>query len=522
MPVQQVREIYSQFAGWFLRLDRRARWVIAGTGAALLAGLLLLAARGSRGPAMEPLFTRLEAADAAAIVAQLEEQGVPYQLAGDGSAILVPADQVDRLRLDLAAQGLPREGTVGFELMDDLPLGATEFERRVQYVRGLQGELARTIARIEGVEAARVHVVLPEESPFIGETRPATAAVFVQLRPGADLEPGQVQAIMNLVAAGVEGLQPQDVTVVDAGGRLLSAEVRPGATDGEEPAAGDRFEMEREFEQQLQHSLQTLLEQVLGPGNVVARVNAELNFDRQTTERRLFEPPDDGGQGILRSIQELEETFTGEGAPAGVPGDANIPTYPQVNGGNGEYRRNERTANYEVNEVIDRVQVAPGAVKRLSVAVVVNGELTPERQQALGQVVAAAIGSDPARQDQVQVVGMPFNTDVADRIQRSLDEERQAREAAWRLAWMVAGGLAVVALVALAFVAWRRRRTPAGEPVPAAGDEGAGIPAPVPPPVRANGRPQSAGVYEQVSELVRNQPEHVAQVIRTWLAERQA
>ena len=525
MPVLQVRELPKQFAAWFRQLRPGARALVVAAAVAVLGGLLALAAWGSRGPRFEPLFTRLDPADAAAIVAQLEEQGVPYQLAEGGQAVLVPADQVDRLRLELAAQGLPREGTVGLELMENMPMGATEFERRVQYLRGLQGELARTIGRVEGVEAARVHVVLPEDSPFVEETKPATAAVLVQLRPGVELQPEQVRSIMHLVASAVEGLKPEDVTVVDTSGRLLSAEVTP---EGEQAAAGgDRFEVERQFEAELQHSLQTLLEQVLGPGNVIARVNAELNFDQQTIERHLFQPPADGGQGILRSIQELQETFTGQGAPAGVPGDTNIPTYPQVGGGNSDYQRTQRTANYEVNEIIERVQVAPGAVRRLSVAVVVNGQLTPDRQLALQQAVAAAIGSDPQRQDQVQVVAMPFDTTMADRLEQSLQEERQAREAVRRTVELVAAAVLGLLAVVVLVVAWRRRRA-AREAValPAGGPEGfaePGVvtPAEAPAAGQANGRPKESSVYEQVSELVRNQPEHVAQVIRTWLSERQ-
>ena len=542
MPVAQLRQLPQQFLAWFRQLKAPARWVVVGTAVLVLGGLLALALAGRGGTQWEPLFTRLDPADAAAIVGQLEEQGVPFQLAEGGQAILVPAEAVDRLRLDLAAQGLPREGTVGLELMERMPMGATEFERQVQYLRGLQGELARTIGRLEGVEAARVHVVLPEESPFVGERRPATAAVLVQLKPGAELGPEQVRSIMHLVASAVEGLKPEDVTVVDTAGRLLSAQV-PAGEEGSPVAQGDRFEIERRFEEELQHRLQTLLEQVLGPGNVIARVRAELNFDQQVVERHLFEPPADGGQGLLRSIQELQETFTGQPAPGGVPGDANIPTYPQVGGGTGDYQRSERTANYEVNEVIDRLQVAPGAVRRLSVAVIVNGQLTPERQQALQQAVAAAIGSDPQRQDQVEVVAMPFDTTVADRLQQSLEAERQAREANRRLA-LLAGAAVLAGLgLILLILGWRRRRAarralvgepaagfplPAGKPgavpvSPAAEGARAGAGGAVAVPggaVPVNGRAAEAAAHEQVSELVKNQPEHVAQVIRSWLAER--
>ncbi|ADU51091.1 flagellar M-ring protein FliF [Thermaerobacter marianensis DSM 12885] len=546
MPVTQLRQLPLQFLAWFRQLKPAARWVVVSAAGLVLAGLLALILVGRGNPRWEPLFTRLDPADAAAIVSQLEEKGVPYQLAQGGQAILVPGTEVDRLRLELAAQGLPREGTVGLELMDSIPMGATEFERQVQYVRGLQGELARTISRLDGVEAARVHVVLPEDSPFVGQRRPATAAVLVQLKPGASLAPEQVRSIMHLVASAVEGLKPEDVTVVDTTGRLLSAEVPPEEGQGA-VVQGDRFEIERRFEQELQQSLQTLLEQVLGPGNVIARVNAELNFDQQVIERHLFQPPADGGQGILRSIQELQETFTGQGVPVGVPGDSNIPTYPQLVGGTGQYQRTERTANYEINEVVDRVQVAPGAVRRLSVAVVVNGDLTPQRQQALQQAVAAAIGTDPQRQDQVEVVGMPFDTSVADRLQQSLDEERQAREQARRMALLA--GAAVLALLALGLLVavWRRRRAArraaaeaqmGGLGVPVQGMPGAGgLPGAVPPAAPAgagavggpaagaaaawaNGRAADAAAYDQVAELVKNQPEHVAQVIRSWLAER--
>ncbi|MCL6451719.1 MAG: flagellar M-ring protein FliF, partial [Acetobacteraceae bacterium] len=302
----------QRVAGVWKRLLPWQKAAVAGVALAVMVGLL--AGTGVFTPdRYAPLFTGLEPQDAAEIVSTLEASGVPYRLGAGGTAVLVPETQVYRARLDMAARGLPRGGVVGYEIMDRTRLGSTDFEQRISYLRALQGELARTIMRVNGVEQARVHIVLPEESLFISEKRPATAAVLLGLRPGVELGREQVQGIVHLVSRSVEALSPDDVTVIDTHGRILSA----GLGDGGQPAgvALTQLDVARAFESQLAESLETLLQQVFGPANVAARVSAQINFDEKVTEKSLFEPVADQ-EGMARSVQELEEYFKGEGAGA--------------------------------------------------------------------------------------------------------------------------------------------------------------------------------------------------------------
>lgn len=504
-------------------------WVRGGilTAAALLLVWGAWQAGPGAAPRWQPLFTGLAPQDAAAIVERLEREGVPYRLSGQGSTVEVPEDQVYRVRLQLAAEGIPTGGVVGYELFDQSRFGDTDFDRRVRFLRALQGELARTIQQIEGVEAARVHIALPEDSLFLTERQPASAAVLLRLRPGARLGPEQVRAVVNLVAGSVEGLEPQQVTVVDERGRLLSAGLGAGEEEAAAPA-GDALTAQREVEARLQRELQALLEQVLGPGNVVTRVAVELNMDRLTVERELFEParPD----GVLRSVQELRERFEGEGTPpvGGVPGtgaNGDVPSYPVVvGGGQGTYEREETVRNFEVNRVVEHRVVAPGAVRRLSVSVVVNRALDPAQERAIRDVVAAAIGFDPQRSDQIAVIGMPFDTSLAERLAGPEAGEAPTREGAGLPlpAWALGAGGALLATLALgAWLAARarmRRRLAALEQelLTRLEQERRRLQE----AAAANGRARAGGgLAAGVEEAARQDPARVARVLRVWLTE---
>lgn len=502
--------------------------------AVMAAGLMLVLLLGWRlaggfEPRFEPLFADLEPADAAAIVDRLEEQRVPYRLANGGRDVLVPADQVHRLRLEFAGQGLPTGGLLGFELFDETRFGDTEFDRRVRLLRALQGELARTIEELEGVESARVHIVLPEESLFLSEQRPASAAVLLELRPGVDLSAEQIRALVNLVAGSVEGLEPSGVTVVDARGRVLSDRAMV-QQEQELPGAVSGLTLQRQVEEHLQDELTSLLEQVLGPGNVVARVAAELDLDRVTVEREVFEPSD--GEGLLRSVQELRERFEGTGATVGgVPGPETdtTPSYPlAVPGSEGTYEREEALRNYEVNRTTETRVVAPGAIRRLSVSVVVNRALTPDQEQAIRATVEAAIGYDPQRQDQVAVIGMPFDTSLADQLREELNREQAARQA-WRT-WAIPVAAAVVAVAgAAAWVVVTRRRmqrqlAALEEELARRAELERRRVVEVPEAVSANGSGTGNGkvaspMETELDQAARQQPEVVARVLRVWLAE---
>lgn len=516
----------ARFREWW---RAQSVWVRTGAVVALLTLAGWAAWRSDAGsePQWQPLFADLQPQDAAAIVERLEQEAIPYRLADQGRAVLVPAEEVHRLRLRLAAEGMPTGGVLGFELFDQSRFGDTEFDRRIRFLRALQGELARTIQQIEGVEAARVHVVLPEPSLFLSEQQPASAAVLLKLRPGAQLGAEQVRAVVNLVAGSVEGLKPENVTVVDVRGRLLSAGLAGVEPDGPVDASS-ALAAQREVEGRLQRELQALLEQVLGPGNVVTRVAVELNLDRLTVERELFEPA--RPEGVLRSVQELRERFEGSGTPpGGVPGagaNGEVPTYPiAVGSGQGTYERDESVRNFEVNRVVEHRVVAPGAVRRLSVSVVVNGTLKPDQEQAIRDLVAAAIGFDPQRADQVAVIGMPFDTSLAERLGEQLEQEAPSAERRPQGAGVPVAVLAAVAgvLLALALGAWwlararvRRRLAALEQEMLARLEQERRR---LQEAAAANGRRKQAGVAASIEDAARQDPERVARLLRVWLAE---
>ena len=393
---------------------RRRRGVLTAGVVALIA-LGIWGSIAARGPAMAPLFTQLQPSDAAAIVSQLQSQHVPYQLASNGATIMVPKSQVYQLRLDMAAKGLPNAGVVGFSLFNNPSITQTQFDQQVNFLRALEGELTTTILYINGVQAARVALTLPNQNTTFlsGNNPPPTASVLVRLAPGASLSPSQIQGIMHLVAASVQGMKPSDVTVLDSTGTLLSAEV--GATTTSAANSGSQAQQQinltNQFDQQLQNNLQGLLDQVLGPGNAIARVQATLNFNQETTTSKLFVPVKGGQNGVLQTVNNLKETFSGTGTPPAPAGTAsNTPSYAFGTTGTGKnkYTQTQSQAQYAVSQTTDRTIVAPGTVARLSVAVAVNRKLTAAQQAAITQMVNAAIGADPARKDQITVVGMPF------------------------------------------------------------------------------------------------------------------
>lgn len=503
----RTNEVLGKVASTWAGIPARKRLVVMAAAAvtlALLAGWTFLAGR----PEFVVLYNRLEAQDAAAIVDVLAAQGTQYRLADGGATILVPSRDVHQTRLQLAADGLPSQGTPGFELLDGVSIGATDFERRNAYIRALSGELARTIGRVAGVESARVHVVLPEQSLFTSQAKPTTAAVFIQHRPGGRLDPDQVQGIIHLVSRSVEGLSPDMVTVVDESGRVLEASGVRGT-----PAVADRaasqIEASRQFSRDLESNLQRLMEQVLGPGNVATRVAAELSFDESMINRKTYEPVVDGG-GILRSIHETSEFArggaAGDGGPAGT--QTNVPLYQAPAAPAGTESESERTEvlrNYEINEIVEQTVIAPGTVRRLSVSVVVNRDLAPADVERLEKLVAAAVGSDPRRADQIVITGMPFNTDLAQTVAADI-------AAARRNQLIVTGagiGLALLMGLVLFLRARRSGRQRAAAPVVVA-EEVTEL---------KSLEENRSRTQEELQRLFRSRPQSAAEVIRTWLVE---
>lgn len=356
-----------------------------------------------------PLFTNLKLDDAGEIVEKLKESNINYQLVDSGTTILVSSDKVYETRLMMGREGLPRTGGVGFrDLFTSSNLTSTDWERQVKYNLALQEDLTHTIQSLFEVREAKVNIVAAKQSLFLDPSASsgATAGILLDIRSGYQLSPDQVKGIVHLVSHSVEGLKPENVTVIDKHGRILSAE----AVSTPYQHVSNQMATQVVFQKDLENSISSLLQQVFGIGNVVVKVAANLNFDERILEMRLFEPVVDDS-GILRSISEINEQYIGTGQQSsGVPGvESNVPGYVSQNGeGLTEYEKSEIIKNFEINETFEKLVIAPGTIKKLSVAVVVNSELNEEQKTRISEIISGAIGAESGR-DEITVDGFLFD-----------------------------------------------------------------------------------------------------------------
>ena len=355
------------------------------------------------------LFSNLDRDDASAVVAKLKEMKVPYRLEGEGGTIEVPQQRVRELRLELAGGGLPRGGGIGFESFDKMRLGATEFEQRVLYRRSLEGELSRTIDTIASVQSSRVHLVLPERSVFVGRAEPASASIVLKLRPGRVLGASEVAGVVHLVSSSVGALTPERVAVVTTEGTVLHKPRREGEAAGDD----DQTTSSRSLESTLEDRTRSMLEKVLGPGHVDVRVSADL--DRSRVER--VEDRYDPRQTALRSEQSSVERSGADKSATGVPGaESNLPDGSGKADGGAPHDgalRESHTRNFEVDHVVEKRLVTGGSIRRLTVAVVVDGHgkdgaRPKEEVERLAGLVRSAVGADERRGDIVTVESVPF------------------------------------------------------------------------------------------------------------------
>ena len=371
-------------------------------------------------PQMVPLFTDLSVEDSASIVKDLERQAVPYQLKSDGAIIMVPKDRVARLRMKLAESGLPKGGGVGYEIFDKTDsLGTTTFVQNINHLRALEGELSRTIRSIDRVQAARVHLVLPERQLFSRDKVDASASIVLKVR-GA-LEPQQVRAIRHLVASAVNGLKPERVSVIDETGKLLA----DGATADNQLNGASSDERKLAYENRLRSEVETIVSSVVGPGHARVQINADFDVNRITQTSDKFDP--DGR--VLRSSQTREEqSATSDNREGSVsvgtelPGGARPQQQPADSGNRGDQsRKTEEIVNYEISRTTKTEVIEAGRVNRISAAVLVDGVYNkndkgevayqPRPKEELDRIAAlvrSAIGFDAKRGDQVEVVNLRF------------------------------------------------------------------------------------------------------------------
>lgn len=466
MP-DKARAFLKQLSDFWASLPTPKRFALVFFTTAALIAVIAISVVSSR-EHYAYLYTELSTEDAAQMVEKLKTGQVPYHLENGGTAIEVPEDRVAALRLEFAAGGLPRGGSVGFEIFDRSRIGATEFEQQVNLRRALEGELVRSVMSIDGVKAARVHLVLPEHRLFAAREESASASVVVKLTNATNFGKREVAAVVHLVSMAVPGLSKDRISVVSTEGLTLH---RPNSDAGGASDMSDRgTEQSRALGSQLEADTQAQLERVVGPGNADVRVNVELNEASRERTEELYDP----SKTALRSEHKTEESNgAADNGVAGVPGaKSNLPDAQDgktaddaTPTGGGGIRKSE-TRNWEVQRITQKTTMPPGDIKRLSVAVVLNGRYerhgehstfvprSPEEVTALEGIVKHVVGFDATRGDEVEVRAVQFARLDTDEAPPVVDKLTQVRR------WLpigLAGLLAVAVLCALVMV-WRQRK----------------------------------------------------------------
>jgi len=508
---EQIKKMWSGFTS-----VQKATLVAVSAIAIISAGYFVWLAQQ---PNYEPLFTDLDPKTASAYTSKLEEMNVPIKLADEGKTIMVPAEDKYQLRIDLAGEVDAPGSVVGYEIFNETKFGETDTDKRMKFLMALQGELTRTIEEIDEVDSARVLIALPQTSLFIKDEQEPTASVMLKLKPYAGLKPEQVKAIMSLVSHSVERLKPQNVSVMDGNGNDLSEAIAETAfSPNSAKFTANQLALKQQYEAELAKSVQSMLEKMRGPGKAVVRANVAMDFDQieRTSEKY--------GDAVLASEHSKEETSSGTSSGGANPADSNMggPSYGSAGSGTNEQSSTERTRNYEVSKTVETQIVAPGKVTKVSLSVLIDGELTPEEQEKITDAVSKAGGIDTARGDQVSIVGMPFNNAEQERMRQEMAKAEADKQ---RNEYIKIGlvALAVLASVGLLFFLLRKfqpslRQSPGmsvRSELAAAGESQIDIEIPpLAPEITDKQR-----MKIQVEKLATTNPEEVAKVIKTWLVE---
>lgn len=509
-------------------LARYRRLLLFTAGSLMLAGFIGLVLWSSETP-YRAVYAGMSEKDAAAIVEVLQKEHIPYRLEGSGT-VMVPADQVYQVRLKLAGQGVAPSGNTGFELFDQSnEFGLSDFTRKVNLQRALQGELARTIEVIPQVQAARVHLVMPKESAFAERNRKASASVMLQIG-GQRLPKKTVLAIQNLVAASIPELEPGAVTVVDSSGNMLSG------NDEKQPMSEGQSmqEYQARLERNIEQRITGMLEQIVGPGQAVVRVSSSINREYVEQNSTRYNPDEQ----VLRSQKAIEEKHSSTGtnaAPIGVPGMAsNTPgANPAVQADGSvasaqppqdQASRSESVNNYEISTTHEHRIVPFGSIRKLSVAVIVGGHYTTDKDgkqvftprskeelASIRQLVERAMGYDENREDSLEVQSLPL-------VDISSNADREALEAAENKAFylqIARYSMAALALVLLALFVLRplARRLGSNE-VEAQGNPLPSLPEPTQLSPEAY---QRLANLEKLRQSVAMEPDRASRVLREWV-----
>ncbi len=550
--VPVLTPVATSWAGKFAGLSR-AQVLRLGLGVVALLAVVIIGVVMGRQAEWRVLYANLADKDGGAIVAQLTQMNVPYQHAPGGGAILVPADRVYDTRLRLASLGLPKGSVTGFELMDTNRFGMTQFQERLTFQRGLEGELTRSIQALSSVQSARVHLALPNQNGFFREQQKASASVLLGLHPGRTLDRAQLAGIIHLVASSVPEMSPSAVSVLDDTGKLLSNS--PDGTAGAVDA--QQLQYVQQLEQQYTRRILDILEPVVGRNNVRAQVTAEVDFSQTESTSESHKPNQSPEVAAIRSQQVSEAGAGAAGAtpPSGVPGattnqppaqasapinGASAPVSAGAGNGLAAGAKRESIINYEVDKTTRVVRGATGVVKRLSAAVVVNYQTNPEDKgkpvakplsdaqiEKMTALARESIGFSKDRGDSVNLMNAPFAVEKTTVTEVPFWREPDVQDLARSLAWPV-GTLLLGALLLMGFV--RPAMKSAGQTVaagvsPAGGQLNALVAddterALLPPPGK-KGEPQPPTMHEMrltdARQLAKDNPMAVASIVKSWV-----
>lgn len=452
MPVV-VKNVWARLAAYVKGFSAAQRTIAILVVAALVLGGIALASWLGKA-SYAPLFTGLAAADAASVTDQLTTDGVPYQLTDGGATILVPQGSVYSERLKAAANGLPSSNEGGYSLLDQMGVTSSEFQQNVTYKRAIEGELAKTIQAMDGVQTASVQLAIPEKTVFVSEEKDPTASVFIATKNGAQLSSDQVQAIVHLTSAAVEGMQPTDVSVVDSKGQTLSAVGTGAAGSGTDQAA--------DYDQATSKKIQDLLDTTLGAGNATVVVSATMNQNTGTKTSESFAAPTSGPVALNES-STTEQYGAGSGAggagATGVLGPDNIavPNGTASSGTGNDYKNESATKNNAVDHTTETTQIPAGALENQSISVALNSKAASVQNanlQSINDLVSRAAGVDTNRGDKVAVAMMDFDTTAASQAAAALKAQQQADQQASLWATIRTAGIVIGSLLALIAIMW--------------------------------------------------------------------
>jgi flagellar M-ring protein FliF len=541
-----------RLAGPLSRFSPRAKALMMLSAAAIIA-VVSAAWLWSSNPSYSVLFTNLSDRDGGAVIAQLSQMSVPYRNA-DGGTILVPSDRVHEARLKLASQGLPKGSVVGFELMETQKFGLTQFQEQLNYQRGLEGELARSIQSLAQVASARVHLALPKTSGFLRDKQPPTASILLQLHPGKTLDRAQVAGIVHLVASSVPELTIKNVSVVDQHGNLLASR-----SEGEGSLDGEQLDYVSQVESATIKRIEDILEPIVGRGNVRAQVTADVDFSNVEQMDESYKPNQAADKAAVRSQSSTDNAQSGSAGAQGVPGALSnqppVPPTAPINGqagapgvapaaAPGSSSHKETVTNFEVDKNVRHTKTASGEIRRLSAAVVINNKLLPPAAApapagaagapAAGAAVAAAatsvawsqkemeniqalvrdaMGFNEKRGDSLNVVNAAFSQPELMPIEPVPIWQQPGaiafgKEVGKAVLFLLLTLIVVFGVVRPALKAIGEQPTVAVEPMPAPIEPGA-APAPSGP----------MSQLDQMRQIARSDPATVANVVKSWVGE---